>query len=97
MNATAILRHHKWLWAFVFFVLLLAAARAALPSLVKDTVNRKLMALPAYDGHVDDVDLALWRGAYRIDGIRIVKTGSKSPPRSSMANASIFRSNGEAC
>jgi hypothetical protein len=37
------------------------------------------MALEAYDGHVDDIDLALWRGAYRIDGIRIVKTGAEQP------------------
>ena len=79
MNATAIFRRHKWLWAFVFLVLLLVVARASLPSIVKDTVNKKLMALPAYDGQVDDVDLALWRGAYRIEGIRIVKTGSKEP------------------
>ena len=35
------------------------------------------MALDSYDGHVDDIDLALWRGAYRIDGIRIVKTGAE--------------------
>ena len=79
MNATAIFRRHKWLWAVVLLVLLLMAARVALPSIVKDTVNQKLMALPAYDGHVNDVDLALWRGAYRIEGIRIVKTGSKEP------------------
>src|SRR5687767_2284417 len=37
------------------------------------------MALESYDGYVEDVDLALWRGAYRVDGIRIVKTGSKQP------------------
>ena len=79
MNATAIFRRHKWLWAFAFIVLLLVAARAVLPSIVKDIVNKKLMALPAYDGHVDDIDLALWRGAYRINRIRIVKTGSKEP------------------
>ena len=79
MNTTAIFRRHKWLWAFVFLVLLLVMVRASLPSIVKETVNKKLMALPAYDGQVDDVDLALWRGAYRIEGIRIVKTGSKEP------------------
>ena len=79
MSATIAFRRHKYLWAIVILVLLLTAARAALPAIVKDAVNKKLMALPAYDGHVDDVDLALWRGAYRIEGIRIVKTGSKEP------------------
>src|SRR5690606_32096287 len=29
-----------------------------------------------YDGHLEDIDLSLLRGAYRIDNIRIVKTGS---------------------
>ena len=58
---------------------MLIAARVALPYAVKDFVNRKLMALESYDGQVADVDLALWRGAYRVDGLRIVKTGSRQP------------------
>lgn len=70
-------RRDKVLWAAGILVVLLVAARAALPHVVKDQVNRKLMALESYDGHVADVDLALWRGAYRVDGIRIVKTDSK--------------------
>jgi Domain of Unknown Function (DUF748) len=69
----------KWLWGVAAVVVLLIAARAALPHLVKDYVNRGLMALEAYDGHVADVDIALWRGAYRLNGVRIVKTGSKQP------------------
>jgi hypothetical protein len=35
--------------------------------------------MEAYDGHVEDVDMALWRGAYRVEGIRIVKTGAQQP------------------
>jgi hypothetical protein len=72
-------RRDKILWAVGIAVVLLVAARAALPHVVKDQVNRKLAALESYDGHVEDVDLALWRGAYRVDGIRIVKTGSEQP------------------
>ena len=72
-------RRNKILWSLGIFVVLLVAARAALPGFVKDAVNRQLMALESYDGHVEDVDLALWRGAYRLDGVRIVKTGSKEP------------------
>src|SRR5262245_4215150 len=56
----------------------LIAARIALPYWMKDEVNRRLMLLPNYDGHVEDVDVALWRGAYRVEGVRIVKTGVKS-------------------
>jgi hypothetical protein len=58
---------------------MLIAARLALPYVVKDEVNRKLAALAAYDGHVDDIDIHLWRGAYSIDGLEIVKTGAKRP------------------
>ena len=37
------------------------------------------MALKAYDGHIDDLDLALLRGGYDIKGIEIVKTGAGQP------------------
>lgn len=70
-------RRDKILWTVGILVVVLVAARAALPYAVKDQVNRKLMALESYDGRVEDVDLALWRGAYRVDGIRIVKTGTE--------------------
>jgi len=70
-------RRDKIFWAAGILVVLLVAARAALPHVVRDQLNRKLAALESYDGHVADVDLALWRGAYRVDGIRIVKTGNE--------------------
>jgi len=54
------------------------AARVALPHAVKDYVNRGLQRLETYEGRVDDVDLALWRGAYGIDGIRIIKRGKRN-------------------
>ena len=58
-------KRRRYLWALGTFVVLLVGARVALPYFVKDEVNRRLMALESYDGHVEDVDLALWRGAYR--------------------------------
>jgi hypothetical protein len=73
------LRRYKFIWALVIVVMVLAAVRAALPSIVKDYVNDKLHAMQAYDGQVADVDLALWRGAYRVDGIRIVKRDANQP------------------
>jgi hypothetical protein len=72
------LRRYKFLWFAGALVALLVAARIALPYVVEDQANKRLMALPEYDGHVTDVDMALWRGAYRLDGIEIVKTGVKS-------------------
>jgi len=72
-------RRYKWAWIAGIVVILLVAVRIALPSIVKDIVNDRLMALENYDGHVMDVDLALWRGAYRIEGVRVVKTGADQP------------------
>jgi len=57
------------------------AARIALPFYVKDYVNSRLAALNGYTGSVEDVHIALWRGAYRIDGLRIVRrNGQQQTP-----------------
>ncbi|HXK39379.1 MAG TPA: hypothetical protein VJ837_00910, partial [Candidatus Paceibacterota bacterium] len=69
----------KILITLAALAVVLIAVRVALPSIVKRYVNDTLQALEAYDGSVDDIDLHLWRGAYRIDGVRIVKTGSDQP------------------
>ena len=60
-------------------LLVLIAARVAMPYVVEDYANERLMALDSYDGHVGDIDLHLWRGAYSIDDIEIVKTGASRP------------------
>ncbi len=59
--------------------LFLVAARLALPHVVKHVLNDRLANLDGYAGHVDDVDIALYRGAYRLEGMRIVKTGGDVP------------------
>jgi hypothetical protein len=72
-------RRDKWLIAVAVVIVVLVAIRAALPTIIRNYVNEQLQALEQYDGHVDDIDLSLLRGAYAIDHIRIVKTGSKHP------------------
>jgi len=72
-------RRDKWLIAIALIAIVGVAIRAALPTLIRDSVNNKLQALEGYDGHVTDVDLSLIRGAYRIDNIEIVKTGAGQP------------------
>jgi Domain of Unknown Function (DUF748) len=72
-------RRADYLWLVLSIAIALIAARAALPFIVKDYVNGRLHALEAYDGSVSDVDIGLWRGAYRIDGIEVVKRGAKQP------------------
>jgi len=72
-------RKRKIAIALLAVVLLLVAARVALPYLVEDYANKRLAALDSYDGHVGDIDIHLWRGAYSIDDIEIVKTGASRP------------------
>jgi hypothetical protein len=75
----AMTRSRKVLVSLVVVVAVLLAVRLALPTIVKDYANRKLAALDSYDGHVDDIDIHLWRGAYSISGLEIVKRGTKRP------------------
>ena len=60
-------------------VLLLVLLRLLLPSLIERTVNRQLATMGAYSGHVADVDVALWRGAYVLRELRIDKRDSDLP------------------
>ena len=75
----ALRRRTDYLWLVLAIAFALIAIRVALPFIVKDYVNGRLHALEAYDGSVADIDISLWRGAYRIDGIEIVKRGAKQP------------------
>lgn len=65
--------------AVVAVVALLAAARIALPTFVRDYVNRTLDLDPMHDGSIGDVSIHLWRGAYTIEDVRIVKTTGLVP------------------
>lgn len=60
-------------------VALLVAARIALPYAVKDYLNRKMDRMGDYHGHVADVDIHLWRGAYSLGDLRIDKVDGKVP------------------
>jgi hypothetical protein len=54
-------------------VVLLVAARIALPFVLRDAINRRLDRIPDYAGHVDDIGVHFWRGAYSLHGLEIVK------------------------
>ncbi|MBP1473041.1 DUF748 domain-containing protein [Frateuria sp. MAH-13] len=60
-------------------VALLVVARLALPYVVKDYLNRKMDRMGDYHGHVADVDIHLWRGAYSLGDLRIDKVDGKVP------------------
>ncbi|WP_373058675.1 DUF748 domain-containing protein [Zunongwangia sp. H14] len=59
-------------------VILLIVARIMLPYILKRSVNRTLNNIPGYEGHVEDIDVALWRGAYVIEGLLLQKKAAKN-------------------
>lgn len=70
----------RWIgWTLLVVVLLAMAARLALPSYLQRYVNRVLDQNPQYDGRVGEIDVHLWRGAYAIDDVKIVKTSQYVP------------------
>lgn len=71
---------YRWpLLSIAGLVALLVALHLALPWLVRDYLNGKLADMGEYRGEIADVDLAWWRGAYTINGLKIVKTSGKVP------------------
>ncbi|HTI70166.1 MAG TPA: DUF748 domain-containing protein [Candidatus Limnocylindria bacterium] len=60
------------LWVLAFLAVV-AGLRLAMPYILKGYVNRELSKLPEYRGQVRDIDLSLWRGAYRIKDIQVFK------------------------
>jgi uncharacterized protein YhdP len=65
--------------ALVALVIVLIGARAVLPIAIQRYVNRVLSRDETYVGRVGDVDVALIRGAYEIEDVRIDKRSGKVP------------------
>ena len=66
-------RYRLPLWIVLALAVALLVLHAALPGLVRDYLNEQMADMGDYRGQVEDVDLAWWRGAYRIDGLLIEK------------------------
>ncbi len=74
---TAMTRSRTTVLIVLTVILALLAIRLALPTLIERMVNRQLSGLEHYSGHVADVDVALWRGAYVLRDLRIEKRDSE--------------------
>ena len=66
-------------WIILGFIVVLVAARLALPYAIKDYVNKQLRNLPDYSGSVRTIDVHLLRGAYQIRDIAIVQKTGRVP------------------
>lgn len=69
-------------------VIVLVVIRLILPYVVLHYANKTLGKMEGYYGHIDDIDLALIRGAYRIDSIFINKQATASRKQTKFFSAS---------
>ncbi|MBL7920163.1 MAG: DUF748 domain-containing protein [Bacteroidia bacterium] len=69
-------KRKKWKIVLISIVAVLIIFRIFLPFIVLHYVNKKLSELKEYYGHVEDIDIALLRGAYVINDIKLVKIGN---------------------
>lgn len=62
-------------------IVLLVLVRIALPYIVLHFANKKLARLDGYYGHIQDIDIALYRGAYVMKDIYIDKVNDSGTER----------------
>jgi len=75
-------RGRRWGWKtrlLVGLFALLVGARLVLPCLIEHCVNKQLSGIHDYTGSIGTVRVHLWRGAYSIHNIRILKSEGKVP------------------
>jgi hypothetical protein len=65
--------------ALVALALVAVAARAALPIWLRGVVAEEIARVEGYRGSAADVDLALYRGAFRIEGLDVRKQDGGEP------------------
>ena len=66
-------RHRGWFVALIVIAVVAIGFRIALPIMVTRYANGVLDSIPGYEGRIADVDIHLWRGAYTIHQLDIVK------------------------
>jgi hypothetical protein len=77
-------KRRKWLIAVGIVVVLLIIVRLLLPYIVLKYVNKTLSNMKEYTGHVEDIDIALIRGAYKINDIRLDKINQETKQKDSI-------------
>ncbi len=67
-------RSRRWL----VIILVLIVLRLLLPIILLHYANKELANLKGYYGHIDDIDLSLYRGAYQINDMYLNKVDEKT-------------------
>ncbi|MGV3636141.1 MAG: DUF748 domain-containing protein [Flavobacteriales bacterium] len=71
----------------LYIVLALVAIRVALPFVLLHLLNDRLKSIPGYHGNAEDLDLALIRGAYRIENVFLDRVDSTTQERTPFIGA----------
>ncbi len=71
-------------------IVVLICVRLILPYVILHFANKNLASMPGYYGHIEDIDLALIRGAYRIDSIYINKQDTVTKKQTRFFSASAI-------
>jgi hypothetical protein len=71
-------RKRKLLITLAVIAVVLIGLRIALAPVILHFANRKLDQIPEYRGHISDVDLSLFRGAYQIKDVTLKKVQGAS-------------------
>jgi hypothetical protein len=76
-------RRRRLIKITIGIVIFLIAVRLALPYVILYYGNKTLAHMPDYFGHIEDVDLSIYRGAYQVNNVYLNKmdsaTGKQSP------------------
>ncbi len=80
-------RRHRTRRILLYVVLALIAIRIALPFVLLHFLNKRLADIPNYYGQAEDLDLALIRGAYRIENVFLDRVDSTTQERTPFIGA----------
>lgn len=83
-------KKRKLTWILAGILVFLIALRIALPYIVLHYANKSLASMNGYYGHIKDIDLALIRGAYRVDSVYLNKADSTSGKQTPFFSASAI-------
>jgi hypothetical protein len=70
-------------------VAVLIVCRIILPYVLLHYANKRLANMPGYYGHVDDLDLSLYRGAYKLKNLYLDKLDSVTKVRTKFFNVQL--------
>jgi hypothetical protein len=87
---TIVGRKRKLLRIMLIVIAVVVALRLALPYVVLHYANKSLATMKGYHGHIQDIDIALIRGAYKIDSVYLNKVDSVSNKETPFFAASLI-------